>query len=390
MDVVDGDAASNAKEDHRVHVPTRLVCTECGRTGFRGRDALANHIRCRHVGPGMLEALSGLMPPAHAACARLLGDTLSVAWEDDWLAVVVKPQGVKTNGRGMSLASADWLLGQLRPSASWDALRLPCPVHRLDAGTGGLVVFAKTRWSLEAVSDALAQRRVKKRYRALVHGRLEGEGLCEEPMDGRAASTRYKVTEPPVELASGWVSTVDLWPLTGRRHQLRKHLASLGHPIVGDWRYGDRTNEEDSDGSDAETSQSFRTFHLWSLEVQFPHPARAASCDSTQTELDVRMTGDQWAALCQSIWRPPQKAKKKRVPSNIVGQEILQVSGLSVVQPGDLVVGVDGGVVTPDQLETSTLERVEVMVSLTRSAAWVDAKIEEPESFRALRADKEK
>eukprot|EP00746_Dinoflagellata_sp_MGD_P151374 gnl/MRDRNA2_/MRDRNA2_83000_c0_seq1.p1 gnl/MRDRNA2_/MRDRNA2_83000_c0~~gnl/MRDRNA2_/MRDRNA2_83000_c0_seq1.p1 ORF type:complete len:217 (+),score=56.03 gnl/MRDRNA2_/MRDRNA2_83000_c0_seq1:58-651(+) len=171
-----------------------------------------------------------------------LGEVLQVIFEDAWIAVVVKPQGVPTLGAG-SLARADWLLKQLIPSSEVDALSQPTPAHRLDAGTGGLLVLAKTKKALQVLSNSFAAREIHKRYRALVHGRMEEstEGVIDAPIQGKAAVTRYKSAAAPVVKSSGWVSTIDLWPQDGRRHQLRRHLAEqLGLPILGDTRYGGR------------------------------------------------------------------------------------------------------------------------------------------------------
>lgn len=185
---------------------------------------------------------------------------LACAFEDDCLAVVVKPPGFWTNGaRARTVERA--LPFNLRPSDRVDALRRPRPVHRLDAPTGGLLLCAKTSRAMVELGRAFQARVVRKRYRALVVGRMDGEGVVDTPIEGRVARTRWNTVAVTRALHGEWISTVDLWPTTGRTHQLRRHMAGLGHPILGDVIYG-------IDGLILRGKGLF----LWSLEVGFPHP----------------------------------------------------------------------------------------------------------------------
>lgn len=162
---------------------------------------------------------------------------LAIAWQDEHFAVVVKPPGVPTSGnRGRTLARA--LPFNLGPSPAPDALLWPRPVHRLDVRTSGLVVVARAAAAEVALNRAFQERRVHKRYRAVVVGRLEGEGIVEEPIEGRPARSRWRAVEHTPDLHVGCLTTVDLWPETGRTHQLRLHLAGLGHPVLGDDLHG--------------------------------------------------------------------------------------------------------------------------------------------------------
>jgi RluA family pseudouridine synthase len=168
---------------------------------------------------------------------RLYEREIPVVAEDDWMAVVEKPPGLPTNGnKHRTLEHA--LPFNLSPSPLPDALPQPRPVHRLDGRTGGLLLVAKTAGAHADLGRQFEKRLVKKRYRALCVGRLEGEGNIELPIEGRAASSRFRVVSHTRALRSEWVSTVDLWPLSGRTHQLRIHMASLGTPILGDDLYG--------------------------------------------------------------------------------------------------------------------------------------------------------
>lgn len=159
-----------------------------------------------------------------------------VHYEDEHLAVVEKPTGLVVNGnRYRTLQNC--LRHNLLPTPQEDALELPRPCHRLDAPTGGLVVVAKTHRALVGMGHRFEHREVHKRYRAILVGRLEGSGENHSPIEGRSAHTRFEVVAHNRALKGDWQTTVNLWPITGRTHQLRIHMSRLGHPILGDSLY---------------------------------------------------------------------------------------------------------------------------------------------------------
>lgn len=195
---------------------------------------------------------------------RPLRVEVPIAHEDDAMAVVVKPGGLVTMGaHPRTLERA--LPFVLRPSDAADRLARPRPVHRLDARTSGLVVVAKTRTALARLGQAFEAREVDKRYRALVLGALVGEGVVDAPIDGRAAETRYRALEVGPSVKVGHVTRVDAWPRTGRTHQIRRHLARLGHPVLGDADYA----------GDWPVLRGQGLF-LFAVEVQLEHPVDGA------------------------------------------------------------------------------------------------------------------
>lgn len=187
--------------------------------------------------------------------------------EDDWYRVVVKPQGLATMGtNGLTLLRSDKLL---LPDAL--KLQLPykkaVPCHRLDRETGGVMLCSKSKLSERIIMTTFSTKLVRKKYLAIVIGKLEpAEGIIDSPISGRAAKTRYSVTHYTRSKQYGWVTTVQLWPITGRQHQLRKHMQYVGHCIVGDkrftmpqlWSTVTRTNIDN--------------MFLWAVEIDFPHP----------------------------------------------------------------------------------------------------------------------
>ncbi|KAL6748430.1 pseudouridine synthase [Haematococcus lacustris] len=190
------------------------------------------------------------VPVTSAAVAQSwqeLGLELEVVMEDEQLAVVYKPAGIPTQGPGLNTVHGRLQL-VLRPSQALGALNRPQHVHRLDAPTSGLLLAAKTRSTLTALTHAFEHKTVKKRYVAVVRGRLGPEGTCgvvDTPLRGQAAVTEWRVTQVTPSSTWGWLSTLHLWPLTGRTHQLRRHLAeSLGCPILGDTRYRSTTRRQ--------------------------------------------------------------------------------------------------------------------------------------------------
>ncbi len=166
---------------------------------------------------------------------------LPVIYEDEQLAIIHKPAGIVVSGNQFHTIQ-NALLHNIKVSKAVDAFKLPRPVHRLDHATSGLLLIAKTTSANIALSQQFEKKTIQKMYQAVVFGRLAIEkGTIKSVIEGKTAITEYQVQQTSPSLKTGYLSLVNLYPLTGRTHQLRIHLANLGHPILGDKLYhGDK------------------------------------------------------------------------------------------------------------------------------------------------------
>eukprot|EP01025_Chloroclados_australasicus_P028428 TRINITY_DN2817_c0_g1_i3.p2 TRINITY_DN2817_c0_g1~~TRINITY_DN2817_c0_g1_i3.p2 ORF type:complete len:475 (+),score=57.60 TRINITY_DN2817_c0_g1_i3:87-1427(+) len=163
---------------------------------------------------------------------------IQVVYEDDQIACVIKPPGIKTQGIGNTAPTLSSCLKYvLKPGKGIGLLHRPREAHRLDSVTGGLVLAAKSCKSLELLAGAFSERKIQKRYRTIVYGEVtEQKGTIDKTLSDKESVTDYEVIEVLVakDGSEKKITVVDVWPKTGRYHQIRRHLAHIGHPIYGD------------------------------------------------------------------------------------------------------------------------------------------------------------
>jgi tRNA pseudouridine32 synthase/23S rRNA pseudouridine746 synthase len=202
-----------------------------------------------------------------------------IIYEDPEILALNKPPGLSSQGGRIAVHTLDDLLAAFaKPSGVRPRL-----VHRLDRDTSGVIVTAKSQPAAAFLGKALMSRRVRKTYLAIVAPgppvpaeggvetslRKESQGreaymkVCaDDHPDAQAASTRYRTLA-----ANQAAALVELAPRTGRMHQLRVHMASLGRPIAGDPRYG---------GSLVLAGTPAPRLMLHAAALVFPHPAGGA------------------------------------------------------------------------------------------------------------------
>ncbi len=168
---------------------------------------------------------------------RPLALSLEVLWEDDDLAVIHKPAGIVVSGNQYrTIFNA--LSHNLKASPSEDALAWPRPIHRLDQGTSGPLLIAKTALAHVRLGQYFEEKRIHKRYRAVCVGKVPTEGVIDAPIEGKPSRSRFRTLQTTASIKNEHLSLVELTPETGRTHQLRIHMSSIGHPILGDELYG--------------------------------------------------------------------------------------------------------------------------------------------------------
>lgn len=161
---------------------------------------------------------------------------LKVIFEDDYLAAIHKPAGILVNGnRFKTVAHA--LVQNIKPSTLPDATK-PQPVHRLDYATTGIVLVGKTRSSIRTLNKLFEVKKIEKTYYAVTIGKMNTDREITSEIDGKQSLSTYKIIASVASKRFGTLNLVQLNPKTGRRHQLRKHLFSIGNPILGDATYG--------------------------------------------------------------------------------------------------------------------------------------------------------
>jgi 23S rRNA pseudouridine1911/1915/1917 synthase len=221
---------------------------------------------------------------------------LDIVFEDEFLAVINKPAGMIVHpGAGVNtgtLANALAWHFEIRDPQSAIRNRIGI-VHRLDKDTSGLIVVAKDETTHESLAEQFRTREVYKSYVALVHGTpRESSGTIDRPIardrwhrtkmtvaaNGRSALSIWKVRERFEKFA-----LLDVEIKTGRTHQIRVHLASINHPVVGDATYNEGRDKTIADHEIRKAVEKLNRFFLHAERLSITHPVTNARLEFVQS-----------------------------------------------------------------------------------------------------------
>lgn len=210
---------------------------------------------------------------------------LKILYQDEYIVAVDKPAGLFVHRSFMDKDEIYFALQLVRDQIG----QYVYPLHRLDRPTSGVLLFALTQDTARLMGQAFTDRKIQKTYYALTRGHLVGEGVIEHPLKEKlddlgdkdvsrdkapqSATTLYKsaaiatLDVPLGKYPSVRYSLVKCQPHTGRRHQIRRHLAHLRHPIIGDINYGD--NKQNPFFGEY---FGFKRLMLIAKQVEFLHP----------------------------------------------------------------------------------------------------------------------
>lgn len=226
---------------------------------------------------------------------------LSIIYQDKHIVVVHKPSGLLVHRSAIDKYETEFLVQRLRDQIEQQVF----VVHRLDKPTSGLMVLALDKTSARALSTSFAERKIHKEYLAIVRGYTETQTIdyaLKEQLDKMTDAKANPNKEPQEALSdlevlakielelpvgpysSARFSAVKLTPKTGRKHQLRRHMAHIRHPIIGDTSHGDGKQNQF-----ARTHLNLHRLALVASRLEIPHPyTNERMSFSTKIDEDIK------------------------------------------------------------------------------------------------------